>query len=211
MGYYASGCGTISFYHPLKDEEMEQLIDVLSREFEVGFSAGADYIELYTDGNYHEDEVYAALDEVARAFLIQSGSIEFRGDDDCFWKMDYHPELEGTDAASCWVEQSGSIVYEDRKPQCVYVLLHRWDCDASAGSEVMIFAEDSLALARKTMREEAEKIKTEYRELYGEDPWEKDYTWEGEDEIRLGFDPRGFLSSAVIYSWEISRREVTGS
>ena len=211
MGYYASGYGTISFYRSLKDEEREQLSDVLGREFDMGFSDRSDLIDLYTDGNYHEDEVYEVLNEVARAFPIQSGSIEFHGDDECFWKMDYHPELEGTDAASCWVEHSGSIVYEDDNPQYVYVLLHHWDSDASEGFETKVFSASSLALARQYMRMEAAKIRAEYEQLYGKDLWEKDYTWENDDEIHLGFDPRGFMSNAVVYSWRLERQEVTGS
>ena len=211
MGYYASGGGSIFFSRPLRDDETEKIIDILNDEFEVGFDQEADCIDLWTDGNYHEDSIRGVLDDVARDFPIESGEIEFHGDDECFWKFTYRPDLRETEAVSCWAEQTGSIVYEGDDPKYVYVLLHHWDSDASEGFETKVFSASSLVLARQYMRMEAAKIRAEYEQLYGKDLWEEDYTWENEDEIHLGFDPRGFMSNAVIYSWRLERQEVTGT
>ena len=90
----------------------------------------------------------------------------------------------------------------------VYVLEHRWDTPSNEGSEVRVFGESNLKAARQEMQESVEAVKEEYREIYGCDPWEEDYTWQGENEVHLGYDQCGAFTQATIYSWEIFKREV---
>jgi len=78
----------------------------------------------------------------------------------------------------------------------VYILEHRWDNADNEGSEIQVFSYDHLNMARKTMRDAAEKIRAQ---------WEQDYTWEDENSIHLGFTDSLY---GTVYAWEIYEREV---
>ncbi len=84
----------------------------------------------------------------------------------------------------------------------VYVLLNTWDTPDTEGTEVVgVWACKENAQAR--MVEEAKKIRMEFPA----DFWEEDMTWEDDNEIHLGFDPKN-LELATIYCWTIHTVEV---
>jgi len=84
----------------------------------------------------------------------------------------------------------------------VHVLLHTWDTPDVEGEEIVgVYA--CHEGAKKKMIEEADKIRQEF----DSDFWQEDMTWEGDNEIHLGFDPMT-MQPATIYCWTICTREV---
>ena len=92
----------------------------------------------------------------------------------------------------------------------VYVLHYRWDNADREGAEVLgVYAENNLAEAQKSMRENAALVRSQEEESF----WEEDYTWEDEMSISLGnsgIGPGGRYGVPETYRWEIERFPVVG-
>ena len=71
-----------------------------------------------------------------------------------------------------------------------------------------MYAENNLAAAQKTMRENAALVRSQEESF-----WEEDYTWEDEMSISLGnsgIGPGGRYGVPETYRWEIERFPVVG-
>ena len=114
MGYCASGHGCITMKYRLPIEVIDEIENVLREQFEVDtFKSNASdadakvSFDVWTDyDKYYEDAVWEVLETVAKLTVIESGEIEYYGDDDCHWRFIYKD--------SKWEEQDGHIVYEER-------------------------------------------------------------------------------------------------
>lgn len=89
----------------------------------------------------------------------------------------------------------------------IYVLIHTYDNEANAGTEVLAASFDPEPL-REMMRKEAQKIRAEVEKEYGADIWQDDFVWESNDDIHLGWQPKE-ISAANIWWWEIMKTEIT--
>ena len=206
MGYYASGDGIIGFDRYLKDEEVQSVLGLLSEEFEDS-SFDNDTVTFWASEKYHGDAVESILNQIARDYPIKHGEVQYVGEDGCHWRFRFDHSCLDTDIGSPWLEEEGEVVFEGDR-DTVLVLEHTWDTQFDEGTQIMVYAHDRINLARAKMRYMAEEVRQEWREMLGKDPWEKDYTWEDNDEIHLGFNTSGPFPMVNRYSWEISRKEV---
>ena len=102
MGYYAHGCGTLKLKP--NTEISEDLMDMLRDAFDEVWvwSDGALEVE-HSHDKYHEDVVAEPLEKLAP--FVESGDIEFTGEDDECWRFHFwHGRMR---------EQNGRVVYED--------------------------------------------------------------------------------------------------
>ena len=102
MGYYAGGGGTLK----LKKDAVisDELIKKLEYSFEEIDGPSDGKIGLYHPyEKYYEDDVIDALNEIAP--LVDSGDVEFAGDDDESWRFHFWNGRMR--------EQNGRVVYED--------------------------------------------------------------------------------------------------
>lgn len=206
MGYYASGDGYINFSRSLSKEEFGAVRELLLEEFEdVDTGMDFDYVSFWDSDKYHYDAVEKILEQIASEYPVSEGRLTYSGEDGEHWRFCYDPRGAQTESGKCWIEEGGIVVY-DSELNKVYVLEQHWDCEANEGVKVDLFA--NKAAAKGVMRERADRIRLEYRELLGRDPWEEDYTWESENEIHLGFNPKGIYPFATVYSWRIYPSEV---
>lgn len=104
MGYSASCSGKIKFCRPLTSKEFELAREALSGEFEVyQYKAYTDFIGLWVDDKYHEDNVVDILKFVSRIAPISSGEIDYIGEDYYIWRFVFRNGI--------WVIEKGDIVY----------------------------------------------------------------------------------------------------
>lgn len=96
MSYYANGSGTINLC--CAAEEIPS--DVLAELNEVidAYAYGPE-LDLHFDGKYYEYEVFDALDKI-KEYAV-GGSIEFHGENYCFWRIFFDEEKKE------WTECSG--------------------------------------------------------------------------------------------------------
>ena len=116
MSYYATGSGTIDFKEILTEEAKEKVKKILKETFgeaaEVGtyspcffekrtekYSAAS----LWTDSKYYDYEVSEALDEISKIAEIAEGEIDYRGEDDTYWRFIWQ---DGE-----WREENGEVTY----------------------------------------------------------------------------------------------------
>lgn len=117
MGYHATGNGRLIFTKNVEDVrkmmfEKETGDEIIEDLFCSWFSRECDYYDtedsIYLwhpdDWNYRDDFV-EVLEKLA--VVTKKGRIEFAGEDDCHWCMEYNPQL------GRWEEKNGRIVYED--------------------------------------------------------------------------------------------------
>ena len=100
MGYYAVYGGAIKFKEKPSDgvlESLDYMFENLNYDKE---SMTADFGGEET--NYYDDEVLDALNDVKD--IIESGEIEWSGEDFCHWR---HLFKDGR-----WVSENASIIYE---------------------------------------------------------------------------------------------------
>ena len=206
MGYYASGDGYINFNRSLSKDEFENVRELLLDEFEdVDTGDSFDYVSFWGSDKYHYDSVENALDRIAKEYPVSEGVLEYAGEDGAHWRFRYDPYGLQTDEGNCWIEENGAVVYESDMDR-VIVLEHQWDSEANEGVNVDLFA--NQVAATTVMKDRADRVRREYRNLFGNDPWEGDYTWETPAEIHLGFGPKGGYLHATVYSWRIYPSEV---
>ena len=105
MGYYANGGGTLKLK---KDMTVPaSILADLGREFtEVADAPDGGLWLTFEYDKYHDDDVTDAMRNLAP--FVESGNVEFAGDDDCHWRFHF---WNGT-----MKYQSGRIVYEDADP-----------------------------------------------------------------------------------------------
>lgn len=105
MGYYACGGGTLKLKKDMKIPA--EILADLGREFSEVADApdGGLYLTFEYD-KYHDDDVTEALRSLAP--FVESGNVEFAGDDDCHWRFHF---WNGTMKYQC-----GRLVYEDADP-----------------------------------------------------------------------------------------------
>ena len=107
MGYHATFNGLISFKEELTSQKMKQISALIKDTFPVGtcFSSRNE-ISFSGEGNYWDDTFKDALVEISKIADIETGEVEFAGDDNTFWEYYY-----GTDYPH-WQEIPGHIVYD---------------------------------------------------------------------------------------------------
>lgn len=105
MGYYANGGGTLKLK---KDMTVPaSILAYLGREFsEVADSPDGGLWLTFEYDKYHDDDVTDALQNLAP--FVESGNVEFAGDDDCHWRFHF---FDGKMRI-----QYGRLVYEDASP-----------------------------------------------------------------------------------------------
>ena len=103
MGYYASSSGTIK----VKEEPAEDTMKIIKNAFEnVDYYEKEKEVDVCGYEKYYEESVYDALEAIKPITI--SGDIEFKGDDDYFWRFYFK---DGN-----WIEESGKIYYESDLP-----------------------------------------------------------------------------------------------
>lgn len=128
MGYYANGGGTLKLKKDMKVPA--SILADLGREFsEVADSPDDGLWLTFEYDKYHEDDVTNALRNLAP--FVESGNVEFSGDDDEHWRFHF---WNGT-----MRYQYGRLVYEDADPDW-----RRVDRQEMIGEIIDIF-EDWLA------------------------------------------------------------------
>lgn len=99
MGYCADGYGTIRF----RTSPSKEVLERIESEFEYQASRDEDRcVSVWAYDKYHEDCVLDVLHEITP--FVESGVIEYRGDDDCFWRFRFDGER--------FIEENGHVVYE---------------------------------------------------------------------------------------------------
>ena len=88
----------------------------------------------------------------------------------------------------------------------IYVLIHRYDNEANAGTEVLAASFDPEPL-REMMRKEAQKIRAEVEKKYGADIWQDDYWQDYDFCIAFGWQPDPFQAEN-IWRWSIEKTEI---
>lgn len=119
MGYHASGSGRIAFTKNIEDVKKMKFGNELGAgifeklttywfEYESDFYDTDNSIYLWhpDDWNYHGDFI-ELLDKLSP--VIRSGCLEFIGEDNCMWKIEFNPDSKE------WAEYNGDVVYEDEK------------------------------------------------------------------------------------------------
>lgn len=207
MGYYASGDGYISFARHLKEDEIERIYELLSREFEDACFNDEESVSFWASEKYHGDTVEDILNEIARDYPVKEGCLQYSGEDGSHWRFRYDHSRLDTESGSPWAEEEGEVIFEGDR-EAVLILDHNWDTQFNEGREIFVFSPDGIANARAKMRAMAEEVRQKWREIYGADPWEEDYTWEKNDSIHLGFLANGQTPMLNYYSWEICQKEV---
>ena len=105
MGYYANGGGALTLKKGMTIPA--SILADLGREFsEVADSPDGGLWLTFEYDKYHDDEVTEALRNLAP--FVESGNVEFSGDDDCHWRFHF---WNGT-----MKYQDGRLVYEDADP-----------------------------------------------------------------------------------------------
>ena len=93
MGYYASGGGTIYFRNPLSEEKKNEVSAILENAWHYGEwykdNRVVDVQMEYDKYNYDTEE---AINEIAKNFAVESGSIEYTGEDCERWRFVYNPK-----------------------------------------------------------------------------------------------------------------------
>ena len=105
MSYYAQGSGSVT----AKDETAyKNLTAIIDNDDNLQFETFPDdkdlTIGLDSDGNYHDDLVYAFIKSIAP--FIKSGNIEYTGEDGTHWQFRFDPNKNE------WIEENGKTVYD---------------------------------------------------------------------------------------------------
>lgn len=116
MSYYATGNGTIDFKEILTEEAKEKVKKILQETFGEAVEVGTytpsffkkrtenySYASIWTDSKYYDYEVSEALDEISKVAEIAEGEIDYRGEDDTYWRYIWKD--------GGWCEEYGKIVY----------------------------------------------------------------------------------------------------
>ena len=108
--YQTSYSGTIKFKFAVTDETIDKFTDALINE--AGFdNDGIEYdsakkvVSFDGYGGYYDMEIYALL--TANEHNMESGVIEYAGEDDAHWKHELDP------ITGHWTEIAGYIAYEE--------------------------------------------------------------------------------------------------
>ncbi len=102
MSYYASGNGTVSVKETSDFQSVASRLEAAD-VFNIEASGPESGINVFHDGNYAEDAIYAALNGVAGD--VESGQIEFCGEDGSRWRIVF--------GNGRWTEECGTVVYEN--------------------------------------------------------------------------------------------------
>lgn len=97
MGYYATWGGQIKF----KDKPSKDIIEKINDCF-VCYDQNENTLSVGDYSKYYEDAAYEVLDKIAP--LVESGEIEYSGEDESHWRFIFK---DGT-----WNEEYGYIHYE---------------------------------------------------------------------------------------------------
>ena len=117
MSYYANGNGFIAFKKALTEEEFSRAEDILSdglesdgiRKAKRRYADGSQpdesytYFDIWSSEKYCGELVEDALNGVAEIAEIDSGEINFVGEDQELWRFIF--------SDGKWVEQNGTVVY----------------------------------------------------------------------------------------------------
>ena len=108
MGYYAHGSGELRLKRQIPDDIIESLeefdeTDQYVRHEKTGKQVHYLFLNHY-DEKYCEDYVYDDLKKIEP--FVESGSIDFHGEDDCVWRFRFSPE------AKEFIEDTGKISYD---------------------------------------------------------------------------------------------------
>lgn len=99
---YVTGKGKINFN--ASDEDKEKIFGLIEDNIGEAYDGG-NYIEFWMDGEYFEDDVKKALQNIAEIAEISSGELDITYEDDEFWRFIYRDGV--------WQKQDGHVVYDD--------------------------------------------------------------------------------------------------
>ena len=119
MGYRADGSGYIDI-NTNEDNYNDISKDVKAMCEKGGFSVFISallplFVDLECGDNYHEEEIYATLNEVSRKYDVISGEVRFTGEDNIHWRFVYEDGV--------WIEENGDVVYRHGKEHLYIVCI----------------------------------------------------------------------------------------
>lgn len=115
--FCAKGEGFIHFGIRLNERAVREVTSILEEELRMNWmdfsntqsnpsNENGTMVEFDVDDKYSgDDEVKEALEGIRRIALVESGEIEYIGEDDTYWRFIYKDNE--------WKMQRGTVVYED--------------------------------------------------------------------------------------------------
>lgn len=107
MSYYASGCGSAVLKDNVDGEQLEKILDNIidDNDIDIQFDFDLHNIYFYEDyGNWHEEDTETFLNALIP--YIVSGTAEYSGEEDCYWRYVFDNEIQD------WKEQNATIDYD---------------------------------------------------------------------------------------------------
>ena len=115
MGYYASGDGIIILKKGISTDEVEEILKSYDHRYEVEINIEEDknkqiILDIVRPHDKWRDDEETELFEIIAPY-IESGHIDFEGEEGCYWRYQYNPETKE------WDEHSGEIIFGIHEPE----------------------------------------------------------------------------------------------
>lgn len=115
MGYCASGDGIIVLKKGISTEEAKEILKSYDHRYEVEINIEEDenkqvVLDIVRPHDKWRDDEETELFELIAPY-IESGHMDFEGEEECYWRYQYNPETKE------WDEYSGEIVFGIHEPE----------------------------------------------------------------------------------------------